>query len=295
MIKSTRRTFAKLLITGAASVPLLPLLGKAAFAQQGHHHGHEGMGKTDAASHAAAMDKYLKKGDEVVAMLLYPQMTALDVVGPQYFFASLYGGKVHLVAKDPRKPIMSDTGLAIQPTLSMKECPKDVTVLFVPGGCHGTLAAMEDKETLDFIADRGSRAGYVTSACTGSLLLGAAGLLKGYKATSHWVTRDMLSLFEATPTDERVVVDRNRITAAGVSAGLDLGLRMTDILRGREYAEATQLLAEYDPQPHLNAGSYAKAPTEAQTLIKDMFAPFVEKAKGVGRAVYGPLTPPPSD
>lgn len=219
-------------------------------------------------------------GNEQIGMLLYPGCTALDFVGPQYLFASLMGAKVHHVAAT-LEPVMSDTGLAMVPTATLSDCPKNLDILFVPGGGQGTLAAMRDDALLAFVADRGARARWVTSVCTGSLVLGAAGLLKGYRATSHWVARDLLSEAGATPVDERVVRDRNRLTGAGVSAGLDLGLHLVEILRDRLYAQSVQLLAEYAPQPHLNAGTPHTAPAEATGLMRDMFTGFVRDGREI--------------
>ncbi|MDX2155763.1 MAG: DJ-1/PfpI family protein, partial [Hyphomicrobiaceae bacterium] len=139
-------------------------------------------------------------GSEKIAFLLYPGFTALDVVGPHYMLASLMGAKVWLVAKTPG-PVESDLKLAIHATASFEDCPADLDILCVPGGTNGTLEAMRDAETVKFLEDRGSRAKYVTSVCTGSMLLGAAGLLEGFKATSHWVTREVLRDFGAEPVD----------------------------------------------------------------------------------------------
>ena len=195
-------------------------------------------------------------GDEQIAMLVYPGMTMLDLVGPQYFFASLMGATVHLVSADAGlAPVTGDTGFAIVPTIDMKECPGDVDVLFVPGGTAGTVDAMLDERTVDFVADRGSRARFVTSVCTGSLLLGQAGLLDGRKATSHWATHHLLPEFGATPVDARVVTDGNVVTGAGVSAGLDFALQLLAELRGVPYAKAIQLQAEYAPEPVFDAGT----------------------------------------
>ncbi len=113
---------------------------------------------------------------------------------------------------------------------------------------------MNDSEVIGFLADRGSRAKYVTSVCSGSLMLGAAGLMRGYKATSHWACRDLLPMFGATPVDARVVVDRNRISGGGVTAGLDFGLVLLAKLLGEDIAKMTQLALEYDPQPPFHAG-----------------------------------------
>jgi cyclohexyl-isocyanide hydratase len=221
-------------------------------------------------------------GNDKIAMLLYPGFTALDLVGPQYFFASLMGATVQLVAKD-RAPVMSDTGLAIMPTATLDECPADLDVLFVPGSGGGVLDAMEDSALVAFVADRGARAKWVTSVCTGSLLLARAGLLTGYRATGHWVARDVLADFGAIPVSGRVVRDRNRMTGAGVSAGLDLGLAMTAELRNRAYAESVQLLAEYAPEPPFNAGTQATAPKAAVDMVSGMFPAFVERAKHIAR------------
>lgn len=221
-------------------------------------------------------------GKDRIAMLLYPGFTALDLVGPQYFFASLMGATVQLVAKD-RGPVMSDTGLAIMPTTTLDECPADLDVLFVPGSGGGVLDAMEDSTLLAFVADRGARAKWVTSVCTGSLLLARAGLLTGYRATGHWVARDVLADFGAIPVEERVVRDRNRVTGAGVSAGLDLGLTMVAALRDRSYAEGVQLLAEYAPEPPFDAGTPATAPKAVVEMIGGMFPGFVARARRIAQ------------
>lgn len=160
-----------------------------------------------------------------VAMLVYPQMAALDLVGPQTMLASLMNIDIHLVWKNTHA-LTTDTGIGILPSTTFANCPDDLTVLLVPGGSDGTLALLQDRETLDFLAKHGKTARYVTSVCTGSLVLGAAGLLRGYRATSHWVVRDQLALWGATPVAERVVQDRNRITGAGVTAGLDLAVHL---------------------------------------------------------------------
>lgn len=219
---------------------------------------------------------------DVIAMLVYPKMTALDLVGPHHMFSGLTGANVHLVAKS-LDPVTSDTGLTITPTTTFADCPRDVTVLFTPGGSSGTLAAAADPETRAFMADRGARAKYVTSVCTGSLILGAAGLLKGYRATSHWVARDLLADFGAIPTDQRVVRDRNRVTGAGVTSGLDFGLTMVGELRDQFYAECIQLVAEYDPHPPYNSGSVHTAPAKVRESIRPLFDGFRAHARDLAR------------
>lgn len=208
-------------------------------------------------------------GSEQIAMVVYPGMTALDLTGPQYMFAGLMGAQVHLVAES-LIPVMTDTGVIITPTKTFETCPRDLDILFVPGGSRGTVEAAKDPRVLTFLRDRGSRAKLVTSVCTGSLVLGAAGLLDGYQATSHWVTRDLLTRFGAVPIDARVVVDRNRITGAGVSAGIDLGLLIVRRLRDEEYAKAMCLLAEYAPEPPVVAGTPAQAGPVTTKIMSDM-------------------------
>ncbi len=226
------------------------------------------------------------EGNEQIAMLMYPGMTVLDLIGPQSMFGSLMGAQVLLVAKS-LDPVTSDAGVTITPTATFNTCPHDLTVLFTPGGTDGTLAAATDPETLAFIADRGARAKYVTSVCSGSLILGAAGLLQGYKATSHWSVRHVLSGFGAIPTDARVVRDRNRITGAGVTAGLDFGLTMVAELRDPIYAECTQLVSEYDPDPPFNAGSLKTAPAGVKTAMVELLAGFTKKAEALAAAKKG--------
>ena len=211
------------------------------------------------------------------ALLLYPQMTALDLVGPLQIFAQLMNVQTHLVWKD-RNIVTCDSGLPIQPTATLADCPDDLTLLFVPGGSHGTLAVMNDDTVLDFLARRGARARYVTSVCTGSLALGAAGLLKGHRATSHWGLRDLLARFGATPVAERVVEDRNRITGAGVTAGLDFGLRLAARLRNEKMARAVQLGLEYDPQPPFpQGGNPATAGADVRDMERAVYAPVREQ------------------
>jgi cyclohexyl-isocyanide hydratase len=221
----------------------------------------------------------LKTGTDEIALVAYPNMAALDLVAPQTIFAMLLGAKVHVVAKT-RDTIVTDTGLSIVPTSTFSECPKNLTVLFVPGGT-GAIAPMRDHETLAFVSDRGARASYVTSVCTGALVLGAAGLLKGYRATTHWSVLDVLERFGATSVRERVVKDRNRVTGGGVTAGLDFGLAMVGILRDRFYAQTVQLLLEYDPQPPFDAGSPLKAPSSVVAQVRDILASFIAQAKSV--------------
>lgn len=244
-----------------------------------------------AAPHAAHDDSAMPKhwmGSERIAFLIYPGMTALDMVGPHYMLTNLMGATTHIVARS-LQPVRSDTGLVIVPDTDFESCPDRLDILCVPGGTSGTLAAMKDDATLRFLRDRGQKARFVTSVCTGSLLLGAAGLLRGYRATSHWVTRPLLPIFDAIPAEGRVVRDRNRITGGGVTAGLDFGLGMVGELRDRTYAEAVQLLAEYAPEPPYHAGDYRNAPAEPKAILDAMFVGFVAQMEQEGRLAFAKL------
>lgn len=268
MIDNQRRN----LVIGALLAPLAASITlKASAAEKPmHDHAIPDMGPD--------MNKVPWMGDEQIAMLVYPRMTIMDLIGPHCMFGSLMGATIHIVAKS-LDPVTSDAGLTIIPTATFDTCPRDLTVLFTPGGTDGTLAAASDPDTLAFMADRGSRAKYVTSVCSGSLILGAAGLLKGYKATSHWSCREALAGFGAIPTKARVVRDRNRITGAGVTAGLDFGLSMVAELRDQTYAECAQLMSEYDPDPPFNAGSMKTAPTYVKKAMIELVADFTKRAE----------------
>lgn len=276
MIDNQRRN----LVIGALLAPFAASIPVSASAAEKPVHAH------DMPSMGPDMDKVPWMGDEQIAMLVYPGMTVMDLVGPHCMFGSLMGAKIYIVAKS-LDPVTSDAGLTIVPTDTFATCPRDLTVLFTPGGTDGTLAAASDAETLAFMADRGARAKYVTSVCSGSLILGAAGLLKGYKATSHWSCRDALAGFGAIPTEARVVRDRNRITGAGVTAGLDFGLSMVAELRDKTYAECAQLMSEYDPAPPFNAGSMKTAPPKVKAAMIELVADFTKKAEALSRAAQG--------
>jgi cyclohexyl-isocyanide hydratase len=214
-----------------------------------------------------------------IAMLIYPQFTALDLVGPHAFLSGLMNVDVHLVWKN-KDPIATDRGnLTVLPSATLAECPKELDILFVPGGLEGTVAVMQDDEVLSFLADRGSRARYVTSVCTGSLILGCAGLLNGYRATSHWAFRDLLPLLGAVHVNERVVEDRNRITGAGVTSGIDFGLTVSARMRGVRYAEMLQLVNEYDPHPPFHAGTPTLAGPEITNHLREVLGPGLASAK----------------
>ncbi len=213
-----------------------------------------------------------------IAMLIYPAMFDMDLIGPQTFFQRLGDASVFHVWKD-RAPIVSDLGVSYAAAHDFESCPADLDILFVPGGLKGTVPAMGDPAVTSFLADRGARARFVTSVCTGSLLLGAAGLLEGYRAASYWMVRDLLPLFGATPVHERVVVDGNRITGGGVTAGLDFGLTLAALLRGEDHAKMLQLLVEYDPHPPFDAGAPERAPEATVARIEAMRAEEMAAAR----------------
>jgi cyclohexyl-isocyanide hydratase len=185
-------------------------------------------------------------------MVVFPRLTLLDLVGPHEVLTRVPGARVHLVAHS-LEPIRSDAGVSITPDTILEDCPP-LDVLFVPGGA-GQFEMMEDARLMAFLRERGAAAQWVTSVCTGSLLLGAAGLLRGYRATCHWMSLPLLEPLGAIPVAERVVEDRNRMTGAGVSAGIDLGLVLAARICGEETARAIQLSIEYDPQPPFQCGS----------------------------------------
>ena len=205
-----------------------------------------------------------------IGILIFPGVQQLDLTGPYEVFASLPDTKVHLIWKD-RAAITTATGLVLGPTMTFGECPK-LDVICVPGG-GGVNALLEDAETLGFVRAQAKQARYVTSVCTGSLVLGAAGLLKGRKATTHWFAHDFLEKFGAIPVHGRVVRDGNLITAGGVTAGIDFGLVVVAELVGKTEAEAIQLGLEYAPAPPFTAGTPEQAPTAVVAAVKERLAP----------------------
>jgi cyclohexyl-isocyanide hydratase len=211
-----------------------------------------------------------------VAMLTFPGLTLLDLVGPQ---TVLHGPmETHLLWKST-DIIQSDTGIGVRPTMTFADAPEKFDILFVPGG-PGQVEIFRDPATLAFIRAHGERAQWVTSVCTGSLILGAAGLLHGYRAATHWAARDLLPLFGAVAVDERVVVDRNRITGGGVTAGIDFGLRLLANILGEETAKITQLLMEYDPAPPFDAGSVKGAGQQIAMQAMEIMAPVAQSTMG---------------
>lgn len=188
-----------------------------------------------------------------VAMLIYSQMVLIDLVGPMTVL-KMAGCDVDLVAKD-RTPVSTDVGVLLAPTATFADAGHRSDVVFVPGGLMGSIASMGDDATLDWLRATAETAQWVTSVCTGSLVLGAAGLLRGYNATSHWGVRDLLPVLGATLVTDRVVIDRTRMTGGGATAGLDFGLMLAERLFDRETAERVELVLEYAPAPPFNVGT----------------------------------------
>lgn len=191
-----------------------------------------------------------------VAFLLFPNVTQLDLTGPAQVLSRLGNATIDLVAKT-RAPVPTDAGFDLLPTATFADATQP-DILCVPGGV-GDQAVMEDPELLAWVHHAAANATWVTSVCTGALILCAAGLLKGYRATTHWASHHHLAAFGAIPVHERVVFDRNRVTGGGVTAGIDFGLALVAAIRGERHAQMVQLSLEYDPQPPFDAGSPDRA------------------------------------
>ncbi|MFJ3173473.1 DJ-1/PfpI family protein [Streptomyces sp. SID7760] len=201
-----------------------------------------------------------------IAVLLYDRFTALDAIGPFDTLGRLSGAEVVFVSERPG-PVRTDSGaLALVADKGLDEVTRP-DIVVVPGGPHPELE-MENPAVVDWLRAVDATSTWTTSVCTGSLLLAAAGLLKGRRATSHWLYLDRLTAFGAEPTGERVVYDGKYVTAAGVSSGIDMGLGLLGRIAGDEYAQTVQLMTEYDPQPPYDAGSPDKAPAEIVARLR---------------------------
>jgi cyclohexyl-isocyanide hydratase len=229
-----------------------------------------------------------------IGLLLYPRLTQLDLTGPYEVFGRVPTAKVHVVWKY-LDPVASDRGLQITPTTTFGDCPP-LDIICVPGG-PGQVDLMDDSETLDFLRKQAANAKWVTSVCTGSLILGAAGLLKGYQATCHWASRDQLSLFGAEPSESRVVVDRNRITGAGVTAGLDFALQLVAQAFDERTAHAIQLALEYEPSPPFWSGTPQHASAELVADARQRMSTFMAKRLEASQRAAARLneSSPPAD
>ncbi len=201
-----------------------------------------------------------------IAIPLYPGYTVLDAVGPYEVLSRLPGARVRWLAAEPG-PMTPESGqLTLLADAPYEDVPSPDLVL-VPGGT-GTRAVLGDERLLSWLRGAHEGATWTTSVCTGSLLLGAAGILDGLRATSHWTELDALAGFGAIPTDERVVAEGKVVTSAGVSSGIDMGLWLAGQIAGEEFAKALQLMLEYDPQPPFDSGSTAKAGPELVALVR---------------------------
>ena len=202
-----------------------------------------------------------------VVFLIFPQITQLDVMGPAQVLSRLGNASVKLAWKTT-EPVITDSGFPLLPTHSLDEISK-ADIICIPGG-FGTIALLEDNEVLDWVRKVSSTATWITSVCTGALVLGAAGLLKGYKATTHWASLEQLAYFGAIPTKQRVVFDRTRVSGGGVTSGIDFALSLTEKIRGADHAKFVQLSIEYDPMPPFDAGTPEKADPEILNKYFDL-------------------------
>ncbi len=207
-----------------------------------------------------------------VGMVLFPGLTQLDLTGPYEIFARMPDTKVSLLAATD-DPVRSEWGMTITPDATFADCGQQ-DILCVPGG-WGVNAQLENTELVEFLREQADGLRYLTSVCSGALLLGAAGLLRGYRATTHWMSLDMLRLLGAEPVDERVVIDRNRITGGGVTAGIDLALVVAAELFGDNISQEIQLATEYRPSPPFASGS----PSTATPAVRD--AVLLHSARGL--------------
>lgn len=213
-----------------------------------------------------------------VGILVFDGVTLLDVIGPHTAF-TLAGMHVQLIA-ETLTPISTDTSIRLTPDVTIDQSPQHLDIICVPGGGVGD--AMSSTQLCDFLRARATTARYVTSVCSGALVLAAAGLLDGYRAATHWATRDVLAGLGVEVSTERVCMDRNRITGGGITAGIDFGLTVVAELLGRDIAEFVQLGMEYDPQPPFDTGSPEKAGVDLTnlftTVTKPVFQPLADAA-----------------
>ncbi|HEV2628588.1 MAG TPA: DJ-1/PfpI family protein [Pseudolabrys sp.] len=217
-----------------------------------------------------------------IGMLIFPRLTQLDMTGPYEVLARLPDTKVELVART-LEPVTTDRGMQIVPTVTYETCPP-LDIVMVPGG-PGQQDLMEDEAALAFLRNQAAQAKYVTSVCTGSLVLGAAGLLKGKRATCHWAAIEHLAPLGAIPTKERVVVDGNVVTGAGVASGIDFALALAAILDGEQVAREIQLQIEYDPDPPFDGGSPKTARPETVAALTARLAALSEERRVVAARV----------
>ncbi|MFC4276915.1 DJ-1/PfpI family protein [Achromobacter aloeverae] len=217
-----------------------------------------------------------------IGLLLFPRLTQLDLTGPAEVFGRMPGARLHFLWKN-LEPVSSDRGLRILPSTTFDDCPR-LDLICVPGG-PGQVEMMEDATVLGFLQRVATGCRLVTSVCTGSLILGAAGLLRGYRATSHWSSIDQLAVLGAHPTHGRVVRDRNVVTGAGVTSGIDFALTVAADLFGADLAQEIQLQMEYDPHPPFDSGSLQTAPKSIAESVQSRMAAFLARRLSVSERV----------
>jgi cyclohexyl-isocyanide hydratase len=222
-----------------------------------------------------------------IGFLIYPGVIQLDVMALHQVLSFPPNTTVHLVWKS-LEAIASNEGLVIHPTTTFDTCPP-LDVISVPGGGMGQVEVMQDTSVLHFLQQQSQTAQYVTSVCTGSMILAVAGLLQGYKATCHWAFRDQLAILGVDVVSDRVVIDRNRITGAGVTSGLDVGLTLVNLLEGETMAKMTQLMLEYNPEPPFKAGTPETAGEEVIQTMLQLGKPLVEAFLAQTRETAGRL------
>lgn len=225
-----------------------------------------------------------------IGFLLFPQVQQLDLTGPYDVLAALPDTQVHLVWKD-LIPVTSSTGLVLKPTATFDDCPP-LDVICVPGG-SGVGPLMEDPQTLAFLKTQAATARYVTSVCTGALVLGAAGLLQGKRATTHWAYHELLAPLGAIPVHERVVRDGNLLTGGGITAGIDFALVLAAELYGDDVAQWVQLQLEYAPAPPFNAGDPRTAPPAVLEHVRQRAADALQQRTQITQRAAARLSAQP--
>ena len=215
-----------------------------------------------------------------VGMVLFPNLTQLDLTGPYEVFSRMPRTQIYLLAPS-LAPIVSEKGLVLLPDTSFEACPS-LDIIFVPGG-PGINALLTDSVYINFLQNQAQKVKYITSVCTGSLVLAAAGLLEGYRATTHWLSLDLLAAFGIHTSEERVVIDRNRITGGGVTAGIDIALTIASRLFDENVAKSIQLAIEYNPAPPFQCGHPATADPEIVKQVQEKSAPLQEARKKLVR------------
>ena len=209
-----------------------------------------------------------------IGFLIYPGVVQLDVTAAYQVLSFPPNTKTYLVGK-VLDPIQSNEGLTLTPSHDFNNCPQ-LDVICVPGGGLGQIGVMQDEVTLRFLQRQSEKAQYITSVCTGSMILAAAGLLEGYKATCHWAFEDQLAMFGVEVVSQRVVIDRNRVTGAGVTSGIDFGLTLLSLLLDENTAKMTQLMMQYDPQPPFDSGTPKTAGSQITEALLQAGKPLID-------------------